>query len=177
MNGYDACYSIFWSVIVFSLATQTWAKAPHWDGARVEVFALVYLQIVIIAAPIAVSYGDSVLVLDRKVQGIKWSASSSLLHRPWLAWVAVDVTDLDCCLPRSCLLVEMTWITCIKKLETCARKSKLHHTRRKVIVTSLERNHTCVSLYWGEWRVYHINPHHPDIYISILICPECTTYL
>ena len=44
-----------------------------------EVFALVYLQIgllclqiVIIAAPIAVSYSDSTLVLDRKVQGIKW---------------------------------------------------------------------------------------------------------
>jgi hypothetical protein len=37
----------------------------------VEVFALVYLQIVIIAAPIAISYGDSMLVLDRKVQGIK----------------------------------------------------------------------------------------------------------
>jgi hypothetical protein len=40
----------------------------------VEVFALVYLQIglpclqiVIIAAPIAVLYGDSALVLDRKV--------------------------------------------------------------------------------------------------------------
>jgi hypothetical protein len=55
----------------------------------VEVFALVYLQtgllclqIVIIAALIAVSYGDSTLVLDRKVQGIKWSTSSSLLHHP-----------------------------------------------------------------------------------------------
>ena len=42
-----------------------WAKAPHWDGAGVEVFALVYLQIgllclqiVIIAAPVTVSYGD-----------------------------------------------------------------------------------------------------------------------
>jgi hypothetical protein len=46
----------------------------------VEVFALVYLQIVIIAAPIAISYGDSMLVLDRKVQGIKWFVSSSLLH-------------------------------------------------------------------------------------------------
>ena len=39
-----------------------------------EVFALVYLQIallclqiVIIAAPVAISYGDSALVLDRKV--------------------------------------------------------------------------------------------------------------
>ena len=81
----------------------------------VEVFALVYLQIgllclqiVIIAAPIAISYGDSALVLDRKVQGIKWSASSSLLHHPQLTWVAMDVIDLDCCLPRSCLLVEMT---------------------------------------------------------------------
>ena len=74
MNGYDACYSIFWSVVVFALATQTWAKAPHWDGAGVEVFALVYLQIgllclqiVIIAGPVAISYDDSVLVLDRKV--------------------------------------------------------------------------------------------------------------
>ena len=80
-----------------------------------EVFALVYLQIgllclqiVIIAAPIAISYVDSALVLDRKVQGVKWSMSSSLLRRPRLAWVAMDVTDLDCCLPRSCLLVEMT---------------------------------------------------------------------
>ena len=80
-----------------------------------EVFALVYLQIgllclqiVIIATPVAVSYGDSALVLDRKVQGIKWSASSSLLHRPRLAWVAVDVTDHDYCLTCSCLLVEMT---------------------------------------------------------------------
>ena len=80
-----------------------------------EVFALVYLQIgllclqiVIIATPVAVSYGDSALVLDRKVQGIKWSMSSSLLHRPRLMWVAVDVTNLDCCLLRSCLLVEMT---------------------------------------------------------------------
>ena len=120
----------------------------------VEVFALVYLQIgllclqiVIIAAPIAISYGDSVLVLDRKVQGIKWSTSSSLLRHPWLAWVAVDVTDLDYCLPHSCLLVEMTWITCIKKLETCARESEPHHTRRKVTIMSLERNRTCVSLY------------------------------
>ena len=58
----------------------------------VEVFALVYLQIgllclqiVIIAAPVAVSNIDSVLVLDRKMQGIKWFASSSLLHRPRLA--------------------------------------------------------------------------------------------
>jgi hypothetical protein len=40
----------------------------------VEVFALVYLQIgllclqiVIIAAPVAISYGDSPLVLDHKV--------------------------------------------------------------------------------------------------------------
>jgi hypothetical protein len=80
----------------------------------VEVFALVYLQIgllclqiVIIAALIAVLYGDSALVLDCKVQGIKWSVSSSLLHRLRLAWVAMDVTDLDCCLSRSCLLVEM----------------------------------------------------------------------
>jgi len=55
----------------------------------VEVFALVYLQIgllclqiVIIAASVAVSYGDSALVLDRKVQGIKWSVLSSLLHCP-----------------------------------------------------------------------------------------------
>ena len=61
-------------------------KAPHWDGAGVEVFALVNLQIgllclqiVIIAAPVAVSYGDSALMLDRKVQEIKWSTSSSLL--------------------------------------------------------------------------------------------------
>jgi hypothetical protein len=74
MNDCDACYSIFWSVIVFALATQTWDKAPLWDGAGVKVFALVYLQIgllclqiVIIAAPVAVSYVDSVLVLDRKV--------------------------------------------------------------------------------------------------------------
>ena len=51
-----------------------WDKVPHWDGAGVEVFALVSLQIdllclwiVIIAAPIAVSYGDSALVLDYKV--------------------------------------------------------------------------------------------------------------
>ena len=51
-----------------------WDKAPHWDGARVEVFALVYLQIgllclqiVIIATPITVAYGDSELVLDSKV--------------------------------------------------------------------------------------------------------------
>ena len=44
-----------------------WAKAPHWDGAGLEVFALVYLQIVIIAAPVTVSYGDSALVLDHKV--------------------------------------------------------------------------------------------------------------
>ena len=80
-----------------------------------EVFALVNLQIgllclqiVIIAAPVAVSYSDSALVLDRKVQRIKWSASSSLFRRLRLAWVVVDVTDLDCCLPRSCLLVEMT---------------------------------------------------------------------
>ena len=57
----------FWSVVVFTLATQTWDKAPHWDGAGVEVFALVYLQIVIIVAPIAVSNGDSALVLDHKV--------------------------------------------------------------------------------------------------------------
>ena len=112
-----------------------------------EVFALVYFQIVIIAAPVTVSYGDLVLVLDRKVQGIKWSTSSTLLHRLRLAWVAVDVMDLDCCLACSCLLVEMTRITCIKKLKTCARESKPHHTRRKVTVTSLERNHTCVSLY------------------------------
>jgi hypothetical protein len=74
----------------------------------VEIFALVYLQIIIIAAPVAISYSDLALVLDHKVQGIKWSASSSLLHRPRLAWVAVDVMDLDYCLPRSCLLVEMT---------------------------------------------------------------------
>jgi hypothetical protein len=73
----------------------------------VEVFALVYLQIVIIAAPVDVSYGDSALVLDRKVQGIKWFTSSSLLRLPRLAWVAVDVTDLDGCLSLSCLLVEM----------------------------------------------------------------------
>ena len=102
---------------------------------------------------------------------------SSLLCRPWLAWVAVDVTDHDYCLSRSCLLVEMTWITCIKKLETCARESELHHTRWKVTVTTLERNRTCISLYYGEWRVYHTNPHHPDIYISTLICTESTTYL
>ena len=51
-----------------------WDKAPHWDGAGVEVFALVYLQIgllclqiVIIVAHITVSYGDSALVLDCKV--------------------------------------------------------------------------------------------------------------
>jgi hypothetical protein len=63
----------------------------------VEVFALVYLQIglkclqiFIIAALVAVSYGDSALALDRKVKGFKWSASSSLLRRPRLAWVAVD---------------------------------------------------------------------------------------
>ena len=55
----------------------------------VEVFALVNLQIgllclqiIIIAAPVAVSYGDSALALDHKVRGIKWSASSSLFHRP-----------------------------------------------------------------------------------------------
>jgi hypothetical protein len=55
----------------------------------VEVFALVNLQIgllclqiVIIAALVAVSYGDSTLVLDRKVQEIKWFMSSSLLHLP-----------------------------------------------------------------------------------------------
>jgi hypothetical protein len=46
----------------------------------------------------------------------------------------------------------------------------------KVTVTSLERNCTCVSLYWGEWRVYHTNPCHPYINIPILICPESTTY-
>jgi hypothetical protein len=144
--------TLFLSVIVFALATQTWDKAYHRDGARVEVFAfvnlqisLLCLQIVIIVALVAVSYGDSALVLDRKVQGIKWSVSSSLLRLLWLAWVAVDVTYLDCCLPRSCLLVEMTWITCIKKLETCVRESEPHHTRRKVTVMSLERNHTCVS--------------------------------
>ena len=51
-----------------------WDKAPHWDGAGVEVFALVYLQIgllclqiVIIAAPVAISYGDLVLELYHKV--------------------------------------------------------------------------------------------------------------
>jgi hypothetical protein len=144
--------TLFLSVIVFALATQTWDKAHHWDGAGVEVFSLVNLQIsllclqiVIVAALIAVSYGDSALVLDHKVQGIKWSTSSSLLRLPWLAWVAVDVTDLDCCLPCSCLLVEMTWITCIKKLETCVREYEPHHMRRKVTVTSLERNRTCVS--------------------------------
>jgi hypothetical protein len=55
----------------------------------VEVFALVYLQIgllclqiIIIAAAVTVSYGDSALVLDHKVQGIKWSVSSSLLRHP-----------------------------------------------------------------------------------------------
>ena len=51
-----------------------WAKAPHWDGAGVEVFALVYLQIsllclqiVIIAALVTISFDDSALVLDYKV--------------------------------------------------------------------------------------------------------------
>ena len=63
---------------------------------------------------VAVSYGDSALVFDRKVQGIKWPASSSLLHRPRLAWVAVDVTDHGYCLPCSCLLVE-NWL-CIWSL-------------------------------------------------------------
>jgi hypothetical protein len=81
----------------------------------VEVFAFVYLQIglpclqiVIIAAPVAISYDDSTLVLDHKVQGNKWSTLSSLLRHPRLAWVAVDVTYLYCCLPRLCLLVKMT---------------------------------------------------------------------
>jgi hypothetical protein len=38
------------------------------NGALVYLqIGLLYLQIVIIAAPIVVSYGDSVLVLDRKV--------------------------------------------------------------------------------------------------------------
>ena len=31
-------------------------------------------------------------------------------------------------------------LTCIKKLETCATESKPHHMRRKVTITSLERN-------------------------------------
>jgi hypothetical protein len=60
--------------LVFTLATQTWDKAPHWGGVGVEVFALVNLQIgllclqiVIITAPITILYGDSALVLDRKV--------------------------------------------------------------------------------------------------------------
>jgi hypothetical protein len=48
----------------------------------VEVFALIYLQIIVIAAPVTVSYGDLALVLDRKVQGIKWSSLSSLLRHP-----------------------------------------------------------------------------------------------
>jgi hypothetical protein len=61
--------------------------------------------------------------------------------------VAMDVTDLDCCLRCSCLLVDITWITCIKKLETYVRESEPHHMRRKVTVMSLERNRTCVSLY------------------------------
>jgi hypothetical protein len=81
----------------------------------VKVFVLVYLQIgllclqiVIVAAPVAVSYSDLALVLDCKVQEIKWSTPSSLLHRPQLAWVAMDVTDLDCCLRCSCLLVDIT---------------------------------------------------------------------
>ena len=85
-----------------------------------EVFALVYLQIgllclqiVIIAAPIAVLYSDSALVLDRKVQGIKWFTLSSLLRRPRLTWVTVDVTDLDCC-----LLKALVWFWIID--ETCA---------------------------------------------------------
>jgi hypothetical protein len=75
----------------------------------VEVFALVYLQIgllclqIIITAPIVVSYGDSTLVLDCKVQGIKLSTLSSLLRRPRLAWVAVDVMDLD--LPSPLMLI------------------------------------------------------------------------
>ena len=139
----------FLSVVLFALATQTWDKSPHWDGAGVEVFALVYLQIgllclqiIVIAAPIAISYGDSQSAGNQMVHIV-----SSLFHRPWLTWVAVDVTDHDYCLSRSCLLVEMTWITCIMNLETCARESEPHHTRRKVTVTSLERNRTCVSLY------------------------------
>ena len=66
-----------------------------------EVFALVYLQIgllclqiVIIVAPVAVSYGDSVLVLNRKVQGIKWSMLSlpysiacDSRGWPWMSWI------------------------------------------------------------------------------------------
>ena len=68
-----------------------------------EVFALVYLQIgllclqiAIVAAPIAVSYGDSALVLDRKVQGIKWSVLSlpcSVTHdlRGW-PWMSQTLT-------------------------------------------------------------------------------------
>ena len=64
-------------------------------------------------------------------------------------------------------------LTCIKKLETCARESEPHHMRRKVTVTSLERNnHTwrviilrrMKSLSYKK-RVYHTNPRHPDIYI------------
>jgi hypothetical protein len=54
----------------------------------VKVFTLLYLQvgllclqIVIVAAPIAVSYGDLALVLDCKVQEIKSSTLSSLLRR------------------------------------------------------------------------------------------------
>jgi hypothetical protein len=81
----------------------------------VEVFVLVYLQIgllclqiVIVAAPVAISYRDLALVLDCKVQGIKWSMPSSLLHRSQLTWVAMDVTDLDRFLRRSCLLVDIT---------------------------------------------------------------------
>ena len=62
-------------------------------------------------------------------------------------------------------------LTCIKKLETCARESKLHHMRRKVTITSLERNnHTwriivlrrMKSLSYKK-RVYDTNPRHPDI--------------
>ena len=76
-------------------------------------------------------------------------------------------------------------LTCIKKLETCARESELHHMRRKVTVTSLERNNRTwriiilrrmKSLSYKK-RVYHANPHHPDIYISTLICTESTTLI
>ena len=62
-------------------------------------------------------------------------------------------------------------LTCIKKLETCARESEPHHMRRKVTITSLERNNRtwCIivlrrmkSLSYKK-RVYHTNPRHLDI--------------
>jgi hypothetical protein len=43
---------------------------------------------------------ESTMIENQMCQGKV--ASCSPLHRPWLAWVAVDVTEL-CCLPRACL--------------------------------------------------------------------------